>query len=305
MKSEFRYRRAQAGNDGMGYSMNTAPVTKRSGSTAFGEGDKTGPFGRAAARLLFLVLLLAASGPALAEDSAESPDQPLLKWMQHSATLLLGTGFELPGDKVTTLTLEHSSAWRWGDVFAFVDIQDYHDHPSADSNWYGEFAPRLSLGRVAGLTTPETSLVRDVLLAATYERGDNGVESLLLGFGVDFRVRGFTYLKLNTYARKDTSRGADFEDMQLTLLWAYPFQVGGSRFLIDGFADYVAGWGPQENNLHVVPQIKWDLGAEWDRPGVVYVGTEIDYWRNQFGVRNSPSVDSNQLAVNLLLKIHF
>jgi nucleoside-specific outer membrane channel protein Tsx len=251
------------------------------------------------------VTLLAFAIVALAWSTNGQADDRILVWTNHSATLLLGNNFELPGDNVTTLTLEHSSAWNWGDMFAFADIQKYHDNPRTRSSWYGEFTPRLSLAKVAGFEPAKTGVLKDLLIAATYERGKNDVESLLLGIGADFRVRGFNYLKLNVYARKDTSRGAGFEDVQLTLTWARPFQIGDSKFLVDGFVDYVVGLGPQVNNVHVVPQIKWDLGAEWSNPGTIYLGSEIDYWRNQFGISDSASLDTHQFAVNLLLKVHF
>jgi len=246
----------------------------------------------------FGLSLIAAMPTTAAEKS------PLL-WMDNSLTLLVGTGFELPGENVSTLTFEHASGWSWGDLFIFTDFQDLHNNPNADFSWYGEFSPRISLGKIAGLKMPEGSLITDLSVAGTFERGKNGVESLLIGIGTDVSVKGFQFVKLNAYARKDTSKGAGFEDVQLTLTWSKLFEAGKQRIKFDGFVDYVIGWGPQASAWHIVPQIKWDLGNTWGKPGKLYLGTEIDIWSNQFGVKNSTSLDTHQVAWNLILKAHF
>lgn len=249
-------------------------------------------------RPLFMGTALALSTPICADDG------PLL-WMGNSVTLLHGTNFEVPGDDVSALTFEHASRWNWGDVFAFVDLQDFHDNAFRDTGWYGEFSPRISLSKTAGLTFAGDGFVKDVLLAATWERGKGGVEALLFGGAVDLNMPGFKFFKLHAYARKDTGLGAGFDDMQWTLAWSRPFKVGGQAFVVDGFIDYVVGWGPQETSIHIVPQIKWDVGANWGKAGKIWFGTEIDIWKNQFGIKDSPAFDTNQFAVNAILKVHF
>ncbi|WP_286830543.1 MULTISPECIES: outer membrane protein OmpK [Kordiimonas] len=252
----------------------------------------------AVVRPLVLATLLTGT-PAVAEDSS-----PLI-WMDNSITALTGTGFEVPGNNISTLTFEHVSAWNWGDVFGFFDYLDYHDNAFTGSSWYGEISPRLSLGKVAGLKFSEDGLIRDVLIATTWERGKDGVEGLLIGGAVDLNLPGFTFFNVHAYARKDTGLGAGFDDMQWTIAWSRPFKVGEQAFVIDGFMDYVVGWGPQETALHLVPQIKWDLGATWGEPGKIWLGTEIDIWKNQFGIKDTAAFDTDQVAINAILKIHF
>jgi len=245
-------------------------------------------------------------GFALAGAPAGAEDGNLLLWTDQSATLLHGYGFALPGDSVTTLTIEHASGWTFGDLFAFTDLQALHDNPAQDTTWYYEVSPRISLGKVAGLSFGDGAFVKDVLIASTFERGEGGIEALLLGIGTDLDVPGFNFVKLNAYARKDTGLGAGFEDMHWTLSWSRSFDVGSQSFVVDGFIDYVVGWGPQAGNVHIVPQIKWDIGKNFGaRPGQVLFGTEIDYWENQFGVQSGPGLDSDQFAVNAILKVHF
>eukprot|EP00657_Telonema_sp_P-1_P009771 TRINITY_DN4019_c0_g1_i2.p1 TRINITY_DN4019_c0_g1~~TRINITY_DN4019_c0_g1_i2.p1 ORF type:complete len:124 (-),score=12.03 TRINITY_DN4019_c0_g1_i2:172-543(-) len=67
-------------------------------------------------------LLLAtfiAAGNARAEDSRKS-----LIFMDNSVSLLTGTGFQVPGENISTVTFEHVSKWKWGDVFGFFDYLD-------------------------------------------------------------------------------------------------------------------------------------------------------------------------------------
>jgi len=230
------------------------------------------------------------------------------KWLlfsDNSLSLLVGTNFELPGDNISTLTVEHVSGWKWGDLFFFVDVLDYHSNLNQSSNWYGEFSPRFSLQKLAGLKFRKNGLLRDVLISATFERGKNGIEGLLIGGAVDLNVPGFQFFKLNAYARKDTSRGAGFDDMQWTLVWSYPLDAGTQKFILDGFIDYVVGWGPQETALHAVTQVKWDIGHSLGLNRKIYLGADIDIWDNQFGVKDRPDLDSNQFAISALLKVHF
>lgn len=236
---------------------------------------------------------------------AASAEDDWVLFSDTSLSLLSGTNFELPGNNISTLTLEHVSGWKWGDLFLFFDALDYHSNPGTGGSWYGEFSPRFSLSKLGGLNFGEGGFINDLLISTTFERGKNGVEALLIGGAVDFNMPGFKFFKVNAYARKDTSRGAGFDDMQWTLSWAYPVKAGSEKFMLDGFVDYVVGWGPQETALHAVTQVKWDIGEKIGLGKTVYLGAEIDIWDNQFGVKDTPSLDSDQIAVSALLKVHF
>jgi len=93
--------------------------------------------------------------------------------------------------------------------------------------------------------------------------------------------------------------------MQWTLSWAFPIAAGNEKFLLSGFVDHVVGWGPQETLIHAATEVKWDIGHRLGLGHKVYVGAEFDIWDNQFGIKDTPTVDSDQFAVSALLKIHF
>ena len=159
--------------------------------------------------------------------------------------------------------------------------------------------------------------IKDVLIATQYERGEDPdvAEAALVGIGFDLDVREagilgnakFNYLQLNLYARAELTEGVEtgFEDMQVTAVGSYPFDIGRASFLIDGYFDWVLGLGSEGWNFHFNPQVKLDVGKFWEAPKKFYMGVEIDWWLNKYQIPNSPFFDTNQQAISLMAKYHF
>ena len=263
--------------------------------------------------------------PTTASPGDAQPSSPFFLWTDTSLSVLpWGWGFEVDPDEQSTLTLEHAHVSAIGDMFAFIDLTKFHDSSGDQVTWYGELSPRLSLGKLLEKDLSFTILRRglfefkDVLLAAQYERGEDSdvAEAVLLGLGFDLDVREagllgllgkFQYMQLNLYARAELTDGVErgFEDMQISLVAGYPFEIGPARFLVDGYFDWVLGIGSEQNSFHLNPQLKLDLGHFWGKPEKLYVGTELDFWWDKYQIDNTPSFDTNQQAVSLLLKYHF
>lgn len=232
----------------------------------------------------------------------------LLQFSDFRVTAQGGGDFVLEPSHMTTLTLEQSTGWNIGDVYWFVDQSWYANGPDASGNassWYGEFSPRLSFAKLSG-RAPGEGLIRDVLIAATLEHGRDArlTTAQLIGLGVDFNLPGMDYANANVYARKQVHEG-DFDTWQLTLAGARHFSIGGQRFLVDGFIDYVAPGGSRHWNLHVSPQVKWDLGARSGSPGRWYAGVELHYWKHKFGVAPIPGVKTTDETVGLIVQRRF
>ena len=91
--------------------------------------------------------------PLCALASASTEAGPLL-WNDNSLSYLYGQHFKVDGtgdDTQQTVTFEHASGWTWGDVFLFVDNKWSNGLSGNDGHtYYGEFSPRLSLGKVSG-----------------------------------------------------------------------------------------------------------------------------------------------------------
>lgn len=242
-------------------------------------------------------LFALACAPAMAEETASFSDTGL--------TLSQGGGFLLDPAKQTTLTLEQARAGRWGDLYWFVDSTHYrHDNAHGHrSEWYLEFSPRASLGKLSGHAM-QWGPVRDLLVAGTYERGRDHrqVNAALLGIGTDLDVPGFSFLQANLYRRRELHNGG-WDAWQVTVSGARAFRIGEQRFLVDGFMDYIGGGGPQHPNLHLVPNFKWDLGhAMGYGQDKLWLGVRADLWRNKFGIANSRALTTDQHAYTVLLR---
>jgi nucleoside-specific outer membrane channel protein Tsx len=282
-----------------------------------------------------LIVALLVCGPVLAQqpvpdpaaDPADEAAEPgFVLWSDNSVSLVpYGAGFVVDADEQSTFTFEHAHESRIGDLYLFVDSTSFHGAGSGGTTWYGEFGPRLSIGKMLGKDLSHTFFrrslfeIKDVLLAAQYERGEDPdvAEAILLGVGLDLDVREagvlgalgkFNFVQLNFYGRSELAEGVDsgFNDMQVTLSASYPFRVGNAHFLVDGFFDWVVGFGSEEWSYHLVPQFTWDAGASWfDVPGKLYVGVRADLWWNKYQIPDSATLDTHQAAPSLLLKYHF
>jgi len=248
-----------------------------------------------------------ASGQALAAD--------LLQWQDNSLTYLNGIDFKVDPPKQQTVTFEHASGWSFGDLFIFVDGIKYNTEATNGAGdghtFYGEISPRLSLGKLSGADL-SFGPIKDVLLAATYEFGEDDVDSYLLGPAVDLNIPGFDYFQLNTYLRTTDGRRDGDNVWQITPVWSYTIPVGDSDLVIDGFMDWVVDNDDSYHaNLHFNPQIKYDLAKAMGWGKRFYVGVEYDYWSDKYGIDDNGFVGSeilggtDQSAISLLAKAHF
>ena len=260
----------------------------------------------------FLTAALLAGG-TLACAQANALDA--LNWQNNSLTYLYGQDYRVDAPTQQVLTFEHASDWSVGDLFFFVDAIRFNGQD--DSSLYGEFAPRLSLGKLAG-TPLSFGPIKDVLLAATYEFGEDDVESYLLGPGFDLALPGFDYFQLNVYQRHTESGKAGDGVWQITPVWSYTLALGNSDLVIDGYIDWVvdnhvdAAGNEYHANLHFNPQIKYDLGKALKLgEKQLYVGIEYDYWKDKYGIQDGGYVSQNfvgsteQNTASLLVKVHF
>lgn len=244
--------------------------------------------------------------------------QAEMLWHNESLSYLWGRNFRVNPDTQQTFTLEHASGWSWGDLFFFVDQINYQgreDYNQGRSTYYGELQPRLSLGKLSGHKMA-FGPVKDVLLAASYEFGEEDTESYLLGPGFDLAIPGFDYLQLNVYYRKPDGHRVRAGAWQVTPAWSYTLPLGRSDLLIDGYIDWVVnnrdasegrrGQADYHANLHINPQVKYDLGKALEHePKHLYVGIEYDYWSDKYGIQDSKGFRTDQNTVSALVKYHF
>lgn len=240
-----------------------------------------------------IAALMGLSATSLSTPAFANDDGPLI-WHRENVQLLRGFDYELGDSERTIITLEHASQWSWGDVFIFGDFT-FQDN--GERNAYGEITPRLSLSRLAGEGPNDEGLLRDTVLVATVELGDQGVDRYLAGAGIDLNIPGFRFVRLHGFHRDDPER--DGSTWQGTITWNRPFEIAGQNFLSEGFIDIAGAEGPGVANQLYVPRLLWDAGANAGNPGRLFLGVEWQYWENKFGV---DGVTEN--VVQLQLKWH-
>jgi nucleoside-specific outer membrane channel protein Tsx len=226
---------------------------------------------RFCAQLLMAAMLVVSINPkVLGED--------LIEWHSENVQLLRGFDYELGDRQRTIITFEHANRWRFGDLFLFADFTSGDDGMSTA---YGEVTPRISLSRITGREW-HWGVVRDVLIAGTYEHGDEGVERYLGGIALDLDIPDFTFVRLHAFRRDDPRRPGT--TWQSTIVWNRRFTMMGQRFSAEGVADFAGGEGNGVANQFIVPRLLWDIGALSGEAGRLYLGVEHQYWNNKFGV---------------------
>jgi nucleoside-specific outer membrane channel protein Tsx len=184
----------------------------------------------------------------------------------------------------TIFTLEHASAWKYGDNFFFFDIGQPFD---VDTSIYGEWHPRLSFGKMTG-NNFGFAFVKDVLIATELNVNDGG-RVYLYGAGFDLDIPHFQFFSLNIYIRNDPSIEEE-TTYQISPAWNIPFTLGSAKFEFRGFLDYAGSAGTSEANFLAQPQLLLDLGSFSDKPGNLYAGIEYQYWTNKYGIKD---IDEN------------
>ncbi|MES3007668.1 MAG: outer membrane protein OmpK [Pseudomonadota bacterium] len=185
-------------------------------------------------------------------------------------------------ESASILTVEHVNEWKYGDNFFFADVTNPdRNGGSFATSYYGEFSPRLSMGKISGKGVG-TGLIKDVLVTTTAEIGQ-GFHTYLYGLAVDLNLPNTPVFQINYYARNETTPGSDMGS-QLTLVWLKPFTIGELDFTFEGFFDYAFGMDHAEDNIITAPRLLFDLGDTWGAPGLLQVGVEYQIWRNKFGL---------------------
>ena len=215
------------------------------------------------------------------------------------------------GAKQQTLvfTLQQASGWKFGDSFFFIDyLDDGGDDGFNDREFYAEWYPTLSLGKLAGRDF-RLGPIADVSLVAGFNAtGDGKVVKYLPGLRASWDLPGFLFLNTDLTAYLDGNTGisgggpsATGDSFLFDVSWVFPFEAASQSFAIAGHAEYIGGTTDElggDVNWWILaqPQFTWDLGrAVWGTPHRILAGIEYQYWLNKLGT------DPDESTAQLLL----
>lgn len=218
-------------------------------------------------------------------------------WQDFRLTYLYGENYRLGDNTRQVFTVEHAAQTSWGDNFFFLDHMRFADGTRTN---YAEIQPRFSLAKNSQHAY-QWGPIKDVLLAAHVEMSSLAT-NVLYGVGLDLTIPGFRFFQANFYRRENDNVANNW---QLTLVWAYPFQIGEQQFLVDGFLDWASNTEDQRANLNLTPQLKWLLSPYLGIESQLWLGIEYVFWQNKFGIADNPNRRSNERNANLLIKWHF
>ena len=187
----------------------------------------------------------------------------------------------------------------------FIDIlEDGFADGFNDLEFYGEWYPTLSFGKLSGRTVG-AGPVRDVaLIGGINFDGDANVFKWLPGARLSWDVPGFVFLNTDFTAFIDASSGIDKggaprtgDSFMFDVSWGAAFDIGSQSFWFTGHAEYIGGaknelGGDVKGWILAQPQLGWDIGKAMGGAGAanqLFLGVEYQYWWNKLGA----AVDDN------------
>lgn len=245
-----------------------------------------------------IVLALAGGLPAVANayQYSETNISTMYGWNKKVVFPTNDPDLDDKGDTFATdvTTIEHFSSTSYGGNYFFFDIDNFtgdavDDTGQAGAEIYGEFTSSFSYNKLTGGDISAGPLT-DVALAVQGNVGGGGDSRVgLVGPRFNFDVPGFNVFHMTAYWRNDFD--APDHTYQVTWVWNTDFNVGDSRFVFEGYIDYVPegngsnvfGSGEHQENSNGAPRFLLDVGNYWGEENKFLVGTEVQYWVNKFG----------------------
>jgi nucleoside-specific outer membrane channel protein Tsx len=233
-------------------------------------------------------LLLLWLGRLLAADS------PLL-WHQTELQYLHGDGYRQPFNSKdvsqSIITFTHAHGWSFGHNFMFMDTLISEAGQPAQTGVYGEAYSYFSVGKLLDMDL-SLGIVKDLNAAVGVNAGENfnsrqsGTRVALYGVSVDFTLPAFKLFSIDFLRHNVFEPTASGSSWQITPVWILPFEIAGSQWSLEGFADFIGSKGSDTaETILAQPQLRLDVGDLWDESKHLYVGIEYQYWYNKYGIK--------------------
>ena len=230
------------------------------------------------------------------ETAAFSQTEFHLQYGQHK------NPFSATEHQTFVFTVQQVAEWKWGDSFFFIDyLSDETRDGFNDRDFYGEWYPTLSLGKLSG-SKLRLGPIRDVaLIAGVNVGGDTDVLKYTPGLRAAWDLPGFLFVNTDLTAYIDANAGGPGaapktdDSFVFDVSWALPVRVGSQSLAFTGHAEYVGSHSSLKGSTLAQPQFTWDLGQALGAPQQLMVGIEYQYWHNKLGT------DADESTAQLLV----
>ena len=212
-----------------------------------------------------------------------------------------GSASETGGTSV--LTMQHTSGWKYGDNFFFVDHSSYgqtdvdnQNSTPSQSELYAEYYANFSLKKITGHDF-KLGFIDDIGLVAGLNMAPE-IDALyyLPGVRLIFDIPGFNFANLDITARiQDGPTRFSVKEKDTYMFdfsWAYPLAIARTRWSIEGHVEYTHAAEQSINGVRIDDRESWllaqvqfrlDMGHFWGNPDQLFLGMEYQYWRNKLG----------------------
>lgn len=239
-------------------------------------------------RLLGFAWLYCCASASLAWDNP-------LQWSNTELQYLHGDGYRAPGNprelSTSIITFTHADGWAYGRNFIFMDTLFSEAGQPGQIAVYGEAYSYLSLAKV--LDKPLAwGWFKDIDAAIGVNAGENfnstssGTRIALYGFSISLNLPGFKFFNVDFLRHNVLEPRAQQTSWQFTPVWNLPFEVFGSQWSLEGFADFIGAKGNSSAAMILTqPQLRLDVGDLWGQSRHLYIGIEYQYWHNKYGIK--------------------
>lgn len=176
-------------------------------------------------------------------------------------------------------------------IFFFIDFSCKDSLEDCDI--YGEIYPSFSFSKISGHKI-DFGPIKDVGIVTGLNYGLNvKVLKFLPGLSISWDIPGFNFVTTNFMAYIDANSGVNSggapkegNAFMLGVAWAYPFEVYGQKFSIEGHVEYLTErtnefGGISSDWFLAQPQVRWYIAPK------VSVGIEYQLWLNKLGEKGT------------------
>lgn len=219
----------------------------------------------------------------------------LLQWSDSEIQSLNGMDFNEPFNpeqvSKAIITVTHVHGWRYGRNFFFMDTLFSTDGVPAQINLYGEAYSTLSVGKILDRDL-SLGIFKDLGITGGVNLGENldskqsGFRAWLYGVTVDFNLPGFAFFNVDFLRQRVTETEDIGTSWQITPVWKLPFQIAGSKWSFEGFADFIGKKGEYAARQALAqPQLRLDIGDFFGSSDHLFIGVEYQFWHNKYGIK--------------------